>query len=379
MPTSQVNPLIYKTSQDFISATTQDLSTLPPYVITINNHTFEHKYNDNYFTNPHAPLDEEGKLEEFTPHSVLEQLFPNVYQKGRVSYNPPHGFLDFGRTIRYKILRCVQASKFAPPPTELSDQLLPFFDEIKYRWDPESFEFAQHWTATRWAIDNDRDAAAHFLHYGRVQRFDDYPTPSSSIFKMTKDTEAVTIDVHYPHTFQERVNAACLAAFVANETHLNKHKLPAPIKELEKIAFSTFWIYQGYHCCLIKDVRFHITSLINSYLIALSTDAIRRPGDKPLPTPQIKEPEDTLPEQIYKFYYIDFTPKKHSVTETGLQQRRDNNNNKSYEIFLSYWGHLPKKTLLKKSDLPEVPKNNFTTWKKLNFIISPKQGYVIIR
>lgn len=73
-----------------------------------------------------------------------------------------------------------------------------------------------HYNAARWATGykNDDAAASLLLHYGWTPRMTPHMR-GSSMHKLTITDEGIHIDMSYTHTFQERLDAACLEARLA--------------------------------------------------------------------------------------------------------------------------------------------------------------------
>lgn len=127
-------------------------------------------------------------------------------------------FFMFGDSARYKIIRSVQIHNCEPPVTAETNSWIPFFQFLSTGVE-DHWQVQQQYSSCKWACGQDEElAASQLLHYGWVPKYN-VKMGDPCLYHLRKQSWGVSIDTQCPHTFNDRLMAACTSATAA------KHKL----------------------------------------------------------------------------------------------------------------------------------------------------------
>lgn len=264
-----------------------------PKQFTFNGTTYEHIPGTETFKLPTAPVDENGTpLESLTALQIMKQQFkPTRSLYRRITpINSAETMFLLGDSARFKIMRAVQLHDCIPPITDETRQFTPFFQFLSTGVE-DHWMVQQQYSSCKWASPKDEELATSLLlHYGWVQKFPDHRITDCCIYQMRRAEDGIHIIFSEPHTFNDRLFAACTRAHaISNVFEGRNHH--APYDLLFKEACRVFFSYNRYYVSMTADYRQAIMNKIQAFCLRL-TNAL---GDHTNPEyPSTEEPENLM-------------------------------------------------------------------------------------
>lgn len=264
-----------------------------PKQFTFNGTTYEHIPGTETFKLPTTPVDENGTpLESLTALQIMKQQFkPTRSLYRRITpINSAETMFLLGDSARFKIMRAVQLHDSPPPVTDETRQFTPFFQFLSTGVE-DHWMVQQQYSSCKWASPKDEELATSLLlHYGWVQKFPDRRITDCCIYQMRRAEDGIHIIFSEPHTFNDRLFAACTRAHaISNVFEGRNHH--APYDLLFKEACRVFFSYNRYYVSMTADYRQAIMNKIQAFCLRL-TNAL---GDHTNPEyPSTEEPENLM-------------------------------------------------------------------------------------
>lgn len=271
-----------------------------PKQFTFNGTTYEHIPGTETFKLPTTPIDENGTpLESITALQIMKQQFkPTRSLYRRITpINSAETMFLLGDSARFKIMRAVQLHDCIPPITDETRQFTPFFQFFSTGVE-DHWMVQQQYSSCKWASPKDEELATSLLlHYGWVQKFPDHRIDSCCIYQMRRAEDGIHIIFSEPHTFNDRLFAACTRAHaISNVFEGRNHH--APYDLLFKEACRVFFSYNRYYVSMTADYRQAIMNKIQAFCLRL-TNAL---GDHTNPEyPTTEEPENIMEVQYDEY------------------------------------------------------------------------------
>lgn len=305
-----------------------------PKQFTFNGTTYIHVPGTETFRLPDTPLDENGTpIETITALQIMKQQFKSTrsYYQRITPTNSAEVMFWLGDSARFKIMRAVQLHNSIPPITDETRQFTPFFQFLSTGVE-DHWMVQQQYSSCKWAAPKDEElATSMLLHYGWVQKFTGHNINSCCIYQMRRAEDGIHIIFSEPHTFNDRLFAACTRAHaVSNVFEGRNHH--APYDLLFKEACKVFFSYNRYYVSMTADYRQAIMNKIQAFCLRL-TNAL---GDHTSPEyPSTEEPENAMiidydkygePKE-YILKWEDFILEEKS-SSAMIEQRRANNTNR---------------------------------------------------
>lgn len=192
-----------------------------------------------------------------------------------------------GTSARYKILRAVQLHDNPPPISAETDAFIPLFNYLS-DFEPERWAVQQQWSSCKWAAPKDESlAAAMMMYYGWGQVYRDRKIPSCCIYQMRRAEDGIHLIISEPHTFNDRLTAACARALSVT-TSLHKKNRTAPFNLLFQEAARVFFSFNHYFVSITPDYRMAIMNKLQAFCLHL-TNAL---DTVPPQFPYIDQPEE---------------------------------------------------------------------------------------
>lgn len=263
-----------------------------PKQFTFNGTTYEHIPGTETFKLPNAPPDENGEPISLTALQIMKQQFKptrSLYRRITPINSAEIMFL-LGDSARFKIMRAVQLHDCIPPITNETRQFTPFFQFLSTGVE-DHWMVQQQYSSCKWASPKDEELATSLLlHYGWVQKFPDRRISDCCIYQMRRAEDGIHIIFSEPHTFNDRLFAACARAHaISNVFEGRNHH--APYDLLFKEACRVFFSYNRYYVSMTADYRQAIMNKIQAFCLRL-TNAL---GDHTNPEyPSTEEPENLM-------------------------------------------------------------------------------------
>ena len=263
-----------------------------PKQFTFNGTTYEHIPGTETFKLPSAPLNENGEPISLTALQIMKQQFKptrSMYRRITPIKSAETMFL-LGDSARFKIMRAVQLHDCIPPITDETRQFTPFFQFLSTGVE-DHWMVQQQYSSCKWASPKDEELATSLLlHYGWVQKFPDHRITDCCIYQMRRAEDGIHIIFSEPHTFNDRLFAACTRAHaISNVFEGRNHH--APYDLLFKEACRVFFSYNRYYVSMTADYRQAIMNKIQAFCLRL-TNAL---GDHTNPEyPSTEEPENIM-------------------------------------------------------------------------------------
>lgn len=264
-----------------------------PKQFTFNGTTYEHIPGTETFKLPTTPVDENGTpLESLTALQIMKQQFKPTrsYYRRITPINSAETMFLLGDSARFKIMRAVQLHDCIPPITDETRQFTPFFQFLSTGVE-DHWMVQQQYSSCKWASPKDEELATSLLlHYGWVQKFPDRRITDCCIYQMRRAEDGIHIIFSEPHTFNDRLFAACTRAHaISNVFEGRNHH--APYDLLFKEACRVFFSYNRYYVSMTADYRQAIMNKIQAFCLRL-TNAL---GDHTNPEyPSTEEPENLM-------------------------------------------------------------------------------------
>lgn len=264
-----------------------------PKQFTFNGTTYEHIPGTETFKLPTTPVDENGTpLESLTALQIMKQQFKPTrsYYRRITPINSAETMFLLGDSARFKIMRAVQLHDCIPPITDETRQFTPFFQFLSTGVE-DHWMVQQQYSSCKWASPKDEELATSLLlHYGWVQKFPDRRITDCCIYQMRRAEDGIHIIFSEPHTFNDRLFAACTRAHaISNVFEGRNHH--APYDLLFKEACRVFFSYNRYYVSMTADYRQAIMNKIQAFCLRL-TNAL---GDHTNPEyPSTEEPENLI-------------------------------------------------------------------------------------
>lgn len=264
-----------------------------PKQFTFNGTTYEHIPGTETFKLPTTPVDENGTpLESLTALQIMKQQFKPTrsYYRRITPINSAETMFLLGDSARFKIMRAVQLHDCIPPITNETRQFTPFFQFLSTGVE-DHWMVQQQYSSCKWASPKDEELATSLLlHYGWVQKFPDRRITDCCIYQMRRAEDGIHIIFSEPHTFNDRLFAACTRAHaISNVFEGRNHH--APYDLLFKEACRVFFSYNRYYVSMTADYRQAIMNKIQAFCLRL-TNAL---GDHTNPEyPSTEEPENLM-------------------------------------------------------------------------------------
>lgn len=264
-----------------------------PKQFTFNGTTYEHIPGTETFKLPTTPVDENGTpLESLTALQIMKQQFKSTrsYYRRITPINSAETMFLLGDSARFKIMRAVQLHDCIPPITDETRQFTPFFQFLSTGVE-DHWMVQQQYSSCKWASPKDEELATSLLlHYGWVQKFPDRRITDCCIYQMRRAEDGIHIIFSEPHTFNDRLFAACTRAHaISNVFEGRNHH--APYDLLFKEACRVFFSYNRYYVSMTADYRQAIMNKIQAFCLRL-TNAL---GDHTNPEyPSTEEPENLI-------------------------------------------------------------------------------------
>lgn len=238
-------------------------------------------------------------------------------------------FFIFGDSARYKILRAVQLHNCEPPVDASTHEWIPFFQFLSTGVE-DHWQVQQQYSSCKWACGKDEElAASQLLHYGWVPKYN-VKMGDPCLYRLIKQSWGIAIDTQCPHTFTDRLNAACSAAASA-KAKFDSRKMKAKHSDLFKFACQIFFSFQGWYVSMPAAMRQTVLNKLTAYvthlLNAMGNDAI---------IPDFEEPDNLfIQEDLIQLKWSDFTFL--GISEQQAEQRRDNNDAAAIEALYRNW------------------------------------------
>ncbi len=264
-----------------------------PKQFTFNGTTYEHIPGTETFKLSTTPVDENGTpLESLTALQIMKQQFKPTrsYYRRITPINSAETMFLLGDSARFKIMRAVQLHDCIPPITNETRQFTPFFQFLSTGVE-DHWMVQQQYSSCKWASPKDEELATSLLlHYGWVQKFPDRRITDCCIYQMRRAEDGIHIIFSEPHTFNDRLFAACTRAHaISNVFEGRNHH--APYDLLFKEACRVFFSYNRYYVSMTADYRQAIMNKIQAFCLRL-TNAL---GDHTNPEyPSTEEPENLM-------------------------------------------------------------------------------------
>lgn len=327
--------------------------------ITANNLTYTHipKTESFYLTDPSRPV---------TTLKVIKDIAPTIFKSKYKDITPPEKFYNFGDSTRAKIIKAFQAHTDLPRPCAATNQFVPYFDILSSTVGGTEWAIQQQYSAAYWACNQDHSAATSlFLYYGFSPRFEQR-MGGASMHKISITPDGILIDQSYTHTFQERLEAACLAAHQVFQDCLRRNS-GFSIEFLQEAAFTEFFYHKKKYISVDSDYSQEAKAKICNYIGSLAAAP---------PLPSINEPTHLLDDDLILLKWEDF-----GIADSSAAHRQRANNNLCAAALLAEekLRDMPRETLLPRSAFPScVNDHNYATWKKMGILKSPKRGFYTI-
>lgn len=196
--------------------------------------------------------------------------------------------LWLGDSARYKIIRAVQLHKLAPPITPTTNQYTEFFQFLSEGVE-DHWTVQQQYSSCKWAAAQDEAlATTMLLHYGWAQRFTER-MKGCVIYRMKQSDDGIHLVFAEPHTYQSRMDAACLRARTIFDA-FNAKKQKAPFELLFKEACRVFFSFDHYYISISASYRQTALNKIRAFCEHLN-NALRAADDLPMPLLEQPSPE----------------------------------------------------------------------------------------
>lgn len=320
-----------------------------------------------------TPLDQSSSPVDLsvTALAVMKAVLPNTTRSLYRRLTPPDDIYILGDSSRRKIIRAFQLWHERPLTTPETDQFVPFFqylsNDVEDRW-----EISQQWASVQWATqyaDNEL-AASLLLHYGWTPDFR-VPMVNPSQHKLTIVSDGVIVDIEYHHTFQERLDAACVAmeTFIANRKRLAQ---PLLLGEIIAEGMKKFYYHRQRYISIHKEYRMSVTNKLTSFA-EQCINALRE-EDFP-PRPLIDEPEDVIEEQQLYIKFSEFELQERA-SKPQVDQRTVNNNSRATDQLALHLPKLKPDIVYRRKDLIEMGFNDrhLASGVKLGYLTKIKAG-----
>lgn len=192
-----------------------------------------------------------------------------------------------GNSARYKILRAAQLHHNTPKVSEETDSFIPLFNFLS-EYVEEHWMVQEQWTSCKWAAGRDESlAAAMMLYYGWAQRYPEYKINHCCIFQLRRSDDGIHIIISEPHTFNDRLTAACARALAVAES-FRASRGHAPYVLLFQEAARVFFSFNNYYLTMTSDFRQVIMNKLQAFCQRL-TNAI---DTSPPTIPYVDQPEN---------------------------------------------------------------------------------------
>ena len=253
---------------------------------TINGTTYKYIENTEKFIT--------DKNTEVTINALLTAEYSEYKSYYEKLYQLPQKLLMFSESTRRRIIRVAQLYNREPPVTANVIFLTPIFDYLS-KYAENVYSFSQQYKSCLWACDNNAElATALYLYYGNVQQLKinnvRIPMAGTSIHTLTKTADGVHIEIHYNHTVQNRLDAACaeISAYYSREKQYNEL---LNINRLKAIGFKEFYYHSNSYISISNSYHQYIQAKINEFIDNL-VNAIDNKEPK---YPTVTEPNDFIP------------------------------------------------------------------------------------
>lgn len=200
-----------------------------------------------------------------------------------------------GNSARLKILRAVQLHDSPPPTSDTTDSFIPLFNFLS-EYVEDHWHVQEQWSSCKWAANDESLAAATMLYYGWAPTHNMQRADQCCIFQLRRADDGVHLTLSEPHTFNDRLTAACARALSVAEAFKarNKH---APFTLLFQEAARVFFSFNHYYVCMTPDYRQAVMNKLRAYCERL-TNALNQ--DIP-PLPSIEQPENLREVEYTKY------------------------------------------------------------------------------
>lgn len=278
-------------------------------------------------------------------------------------------FFIFGDSARFKIIRAVQIHNCEPPVDQTTHEWIPFFQFLSTGVE-DHWQVQQQYSSCKWACGQDEElAASQLLHYGWVPKYN-VKMGAPCLYRMRKQSWGISIDTQCPHTFNDRLTAACIAAAQAKAKFETKNIKPAH-GDLFKVACQIFFSFQGWYVSIGAALRQSVLNKIQSYIVHLLN-----PMGNDAVLPEIENPEDLFSQEDFiqlKWEDFGFT----GISEAKQQQLTDIAAKKCYDSLQANWPFGDKEATA--SELrPIMSGQKIKAAIKYGFLISRREGHKVL-
>jgi len=281
---------------------TQKILNPYPTIYTFDKQTYHHKRFTEKF------IDEQTDT-EITIHEIAKRHFPD-YKSYSTKMTPPDDFYLFAPSIRYRIQKAVQLQHQPPPITPLSQQFTNIFNLICIKA-TDHWNIQQQFSTSMWAADQDEDlATALLLYYGYSTRYQSYKMAGSANLTVVKNPTNITIDISYPHTFQERLKQALVTIQQKQIIFPNITQ-----EQLTSEGIRIFRSYQGRLLSIPAQYHLYVASLIRDYIGELQSFTTTKP-----PIPDLEPPDNLLSPRVITLPYSSFKFEQDTAANIARRQ-----------------------------------------------------------